>query len=302
MTLQTKIVDDFVVFLKVDRLVSVNTINSYKRDISQLFNVLSIVDVEHLRDLSVIEIGRWFAFLRKNDVINRSLNRKVSALKMFFLFLKDRYGIENDYIANLSGLKFEKKLISYVDGSIVIEILEQLDKVKKYKTRFELLRDKAIVGLLFGAGLRISEMLGLKYRDIGLNTEVLCIIGKGGKQRNVPLLDYSRELCLEYKKECEILFSRSKLSEMNLFLSLRGENLSARWVQKMFKDLKVRFGIATRFTPHVMRHSCATALLENNASIKHIQELLGHANLNTTQGYTKVGRKHLTQKLKRINW
>jgi integrase/recombinase XerD len=302
MTLQTKIVEDFVAFLKVDRLVSVNTVSSYGRDVLQFLSVLDVSDVNDLRDLSVVEVGKWFAYLRKNDVINRSLNRKVSALKMFYVFLKDRYGIENDYVANLNGLKFEKKLISCVDGSVVIEILEKIGEVKKYKTRFELLRDKAMVGLLFGTGLRVSEMLGLRYRDIGLNTEVLCIVGKGGKHRNVPLLDYSRDLCLEYKKECELLFSKSRLNEAGLFLSLRGDDLSARWVQKLFKDLKVRFGIATRFTPHVMRHSCATALLENDASIKHIQELLGHANLNTTQGYTKVGKKHLIQKLKKINW
>ena len=175
---------------------------------------------------------------------------------------------------------------------------ENLNTVHEYKTNWELLRDKFLIILLFSTGMRISEALNLRHYNMQENT--ITILGKCNKERIIPLLDVVKDYYEDYKNE--LLKEKIFTANSNwLFTNKKQKKLQVRAVDALFQEIKISKNMQF-FSPHVMRHSFATGLLENGANIRQIQELLGHEKLATTQKYTKITQKIIGEKLKKINW
>ena len=300
------ILNEFKIFLKINRSSSEKTIDNYLRDLKQFFSVIGITEKE-INNFNVLQnidnnyIKKWFFFQRNNNNTNRTISRHIVSIKMFFKFLNEIYNISNKFILNLNGMKFISGLPKAVSYKEILNIIENIDKTIKYKHKWLAVRDKFLIILLFSTGIRISECLNIKHLDIQnakLNGSVLKIIGKGNKERIVPLIDVIFNSYDIYKKS--LLNEKIDISSY-LFLNQKGKKISAREVEKLFEILKINYNLQY-FSPHVLRHSFATAMLENGSNIKQIQTLLGHENLATTQKYTKITKKLISDKLKKVNW
>ncbi len=199
---------------------------------------------------------------------------------------------------DMNGLKFVSSLPKAVSVETISDIINNIDRIIKYKNNWEMFRDKLLFILLYSTGMRISEALSLKHLD--LEKDEVVIFGKGGKERLLPLLDIIKSSYISYKnalKEAKIQFTGNSW----LFINHKERKLSARDVERTFQIIKINKNLPS-FSPHVMRHSFATSLLENGANIRQIQSLLGHENLSTTQKYTKITQKIIGEKLKKIGW
>ena len=291
---------DFQTFLKIYRSASEKTISSYSRDLQHFFEVLNITtaqqnDPDFLVKIGNDEIKKWL-FERKSKTTNRTISRQIVAIKMFFMFLSEVYDAKNGKILNMSGLKFINGLPKAVESDLIIEIIDNIESVIKYKNSFEIARDKLLFTLLFATGMRISEALAITHNQ--LKNEQIVVFGKGQKERLVPMLDIIKTKYKQYlqsAKECNITLQDA------VFIGSNGKKLTARAVQHIFEKIKICYGLQ-HFSPHTMRHSFATALLENGANINQIQVLLGHENLSTTQKYTKITKKSLADKLNKVGW
>jgi integrase/recombinase XerC len=287
-------VEAWLARLEVERRASPHTVSAYRRDIGQFFAFLNshLGGGPTLGDLAGLTAADFRAFLaqRRNDGIgSRTLSRQLSAIRSLFRHL-ERSGV----LANpaLSLLRGPKRAAAVPKALPVAAACGLLDAVagNAGAPGWIAARDAAVLGLLYGCGLRISECLGLNVGHVpAAEGEPLRIIGKGGKQRIVPLLGPVRQAIAHYLALCPAAPSRNR----PLFIGARGGRLNARAVQLVIERLRGGLGLPTHATPHALRHSFATHLLGAGADLRAIQELLGHSSLSTTQTYTSVDREHL---------
>ena len=270
---------------------SQNTITAYRAD---LISFMAFITNHHgetsgltpLLSITQSDMRSWMAFERGNGVSSRSLARRLSAVKSFFRWLGERQGFEPTAILSARTPKFQKKLPRPLAKEAAKAMLETVEFQSEIQWVAE--RDVAVVTLLYGCGLRISEALGLKGADFPLG-EVLRIMGKGGKERVVPVLPAAQAAVAAYVKVCPFDIE----PQGPLFRGVRGASLSSRLIQKTVARARMQLGLPATATPHAMRHSFATHLLEAGGDLRTIQELLGHASLSTTQAYTAVDTAHL---------
>ena len=290
---------EYQIFLKINRYSSERTIKEYSRDIIKFGQFLNIDlnNEEALKKINNDKIKDWLINI-KNYNTNRTISRKIVAIKMYFIFLKEVYNIQNNHILNLNGLKFASTLPKAVQANQIMDIIDKLECIIEYKTKWELLRDKLLLIILFSTGMRISEALKIKKTELLGNYFKIC--GKSKKERIVPILNIIKEYYIKYQNELENATNVIPQNDF-LFIKTNGKVVSAREVEKKFQQIKINKNLQY-FSPHIMRHSFATSLLENGANIKQIQELLGHQQLATTQKYTKITQKIIGEKLKRIKW
>ena len=270
-----------------------NTIDAYARDVGGFLAFMS----EHKGgDLGLAPLGRitvgdmrsWMAFTRGRDVGPRSLARKLSAVKSFMRWLSDREGFDATAILSTRSPKFTRKLPRPLTKEAAREVIDVAGV--QSDTPWIGARDTAIPTLLYGCGLRISEALSLTGADLPLS-ETLRITGKGGKERLVPVLAAAREAVEAYIRLCPFPITR----DLPVFLGARGRKLNPRMVQKAVERTRMQLGLPATATPHAMRHSFATHLLNAGGDLRTIQELLGHASLSTTQAYTGVDNARLLE-------
>ncbi|MFZ5962339.1 tyrosine recombinase XerC [Thalassococcus sp. BH17M4-6] len=268
-----------------------NTLTAYRTDV---LDFIAFMTQHHggtqglgpLSRLTVTDMRAWMAHLRGGGAGSRSMARKLSAVKSFYRWLAEREGFEPTAVLSTRSPKFQKKLprpLSEDAARAMIDTVE-LQSQKGWIGA----RDAAVITLLYGCGLRISEALGLKGRDLPLG-EVLRIVGKGGKERIVPVLPVARSAMARYLAACPY----PPEDEGPIFRGARGGALNPRLVQKVTEQARLQLGLPATATPHAMRHSFATHLLEAGGDLRAIQELLGHASLSTTQAYTSVDTLHL---------
>ena len=290
---------DFATFLRINRSSCDKTVDAYTKDVKSfcLFNKIDANKINDLKKINEDNLKQWL-ISRRNNVSNRTISRQIVAIKMFFTFLNEVHDARNDIMLNMNGLKFKSGLPKAVQSEQINEIVEKLNTFFKYKTQWELARDKLLFILLFSSGLRISEALALKHKNF-LSNEIL-VLGKGRKERIVPILDVIKVYYDRYKKEL-INNSFTVANDDFVFINAKTKQISVREVDKRFQIIRINKNLQY-FSPHVMRHSFATSLLENGANIRQIQAFLGHENLATTQKYTKVTRKVISEKLKKIKW
>lgn len=238
--------------------------------------------------LSVSDMRAWMARERSDGLGARALARRLSAVKTFYRWLAEREGFETTAVLSARSPKFPKKLPRPLDEDAAAAMLDVA--ALQSQTLWVAARDVAVLTLLYGCGLRISEALGLKGRDAPLGS-VLRILGKGAKERLVPVLPVARAAVDDYIHRCPFPIQ----ADTALFLGQLGKPLNPRLIQKVTGQVRMQLGLPSTATPHALRHSFATHLLEAGGDIRVIQELLGHASLSTTQTYTAVNTAHLME-------
>ncbi|WP_375265698.1 tyrosine recombinase XerC [Planktotalea sp.] len=272
---------------------SENTIKAYNADTVDFIAFMTSYKSESqglaaLSRITTRDMRAWMAATRGTDVGARSLARKLSSVKSFYRWLAEREGFEPTAVLTIRAPKFQKKL----PRPLAVDAAKAMIETVEYQTSHTWVaaRDSAVLTLLYGCGLRISEALGLTGADVPL-PDSLRIRGKGGKERVVPVLPAAREAVQAYLKLCPHALE----STSPLFRGIRGGALNSRAVQQVMAKARMQLGLPATATPHAMRHSFATHLLSAGGDLRSIQELLGHSSLSTTQAYTAVDTARLME-------
>ena len=270
---------------------SSNTLAAYRRDLIDFFSFLTLLNggksgIRQLESIDQASMRSWMVENRRSGKTSRSIARQLSSVKSFYKWFAKRRGIDPTMVLITKAPKFQKKLPRALSQEAAKEISSSADLSENKP--WIIARDTAVLLLLYGCGLRISEALSLKYREMPL-TDTLKIKGKGEKFRVVPVLQIARDAVENYLE----LLPFTLNSNDNIFRSVRGSSLNPRSIQLVMKLIREKLGIAANATPHSLRHSFATHLLTSGADLRSIQELLGHASLSTTQIYTSMDSSHL---------
>ena len=283
-------IDSFVNYLAVERGLSANTLSAYRNDLSALAKFLSPKSKSPISWGSVKErdIRNFLDDLDKRGYSLATKSRKIASAKSFFNFLKSEGIIHN----NLMDEVRQPRSGQVLPKALSIEEVDLLLNFKSEKQSTEDLRDGVMVELMYAAGLRVSELVGLNVRDVDLDVGSVRTIGKGYKERIIPIYETAVESISEYVTIIRPIHSQSQKQEA-LFLNRRGSRLTRQAVWLRLRKLAITVGISDKITPHMLRHSFATHLLHGGASLRHVQELLGHSNIATTQIYTHLTDKHI---------
>ena len=268
-----------------------NTVTAYAGDVSEFLVFITSHKGESqglgaLSKITISDMRAWMANSRGSGVGPRSLARKLSAVKVFYRWLAAREGFEPTAVLLTRSPKFTKKLPRPLAIDAARDMIETVEM--QSLEPWVAARDAAVVTLLWGCGLRISEALGLKGIDAPL-PQVMRITGKGGKERVVPVVKAARAAVDAYVKACPHILT----DDGPLFRGVRGGVLSPRAIQKAMASARMQLGLPATATPHALRHSFATHLLNAGGDLRTIQELLGHASLSTTQAYTAIDTARL---------
>ena len=270
-----------------------NTLKAYSADVTGFLAFLA----QHLgaapglgpmAGIGLSEMRAWMAHERARGVSARSLARALSAVKGFYRWLGQREGFDPVAVLSVRAPKFQRKLPRPLDQQAARAMIDTVEM--QSAEPWVAARDAAVITLLYGCGLRISEALGLTGRDAPL-PETLRILGKGGKERLVPVLPAAREAVEAYTTLCPYELD----ADEPLFRGLRGGPLNPRLISRVMQAARMQLGLPASATPHAMRHSFATHLLGAGGDLRAIQELLGHASLSTTQAYTAVDTARLME-------
>ena len=277
--------------LKEVRNLSDNTLISYKHDVKSFLDFInthtgSEISIKYLNDMKISDFRSFLSYLRNKDISSTSIARIISSLKSFFNYLLNTNLIESTVVQSLRTPKQKKSLPRPISSELAIETIKHAQDMEKEK--WIGLRNKSILMLLYGCGLRISEALNLNFEDINEN-DYLIIKGKGNKERMVPLMDYVKNDIENYIHECPKNF----MKDDPLFVGKRLDRLSPRIIQYVLEKIRHNLSLPETATPHALRHSFATHLLDSGGDLRTIQELLGHSSLSTTQKYTKVETEKL---------
>jgi integrase/recombinase XerD len=284
----TKQIESFVLRLEIEKSLSDNTIKSYFFDLTKFNNFLKEIKVNSFLSVEENHIERFLAFLKK-DMKASSSSRILSSLGQFYDFLINSSLIKNNPFDYFDAPKLERKLPVVLTIAEVNLILKQPDVTNKLG-----LRDKTILEVMYACGLRVSEALDLKCSNIITSDEVIRVFGKGSKERIIPIGREALKWIGEYLKYSRGQLANSK-SEDYLFLNWRGKRLSRMAIWDIINKYSKAAKINKQIHPHIFRHSFATHLLEGGADLRSIQEMLGHADISTTQIYTHVDISYLKE-------
>lgn len=283
-------VKEYLGYLKLEKNLSDNTINSYKNDLAAFKDFLNDQGIDDPADITSEHLNNFFKLLKELGLVGSSAARYFSSLKGFFLYLiQNKYIIKNP-VDKISAPKISKKLPGVLDVSEVEKILSLPDVDNKFG-----LRDKAILELFYACGTRVSELINLKVNDLFLNDEVIRVLGKGSKERLIPIGSSAIKWVKEYLSKSRPLLMKKMKSENYLFLNSRNTKLSRMGVWKIIDRYVKEADIKKDVHPHTFRHSFATHLLEGGADLRAVQEMLGHADISTTQIYTHIDRDYIKQ-------
>ena len=279
-------IDQFILYLATERGLSTAYQSSVRQTLEQLFAWMKGSE-RSLKDLGTDELGAFLSVRKKNGTAASSLRIQTVHLKVFFRFLAARGMMESDIAEPLVSAKASRHLPETLDAETVARLLESIDTTKKLGKR-----DLALLELFYASGLRLSELCLARLDLLDLEGGYLRVTGKGNKTRIVPVGARARAALELYLRSERRELVKPKTSG-HIFLSVRGGPLSPERVREIVKQRAAQAGIRSTFYPHLLRHSFATHLLENGADLRVIQELLGHADISTTQLYTHVDQKRL---------
>jgi integrase/recombinase XerC len=274
-----KQIHSFFDYLTFEKKYSAHTITSYKNDIGQFIAFINPNNESFaIADINYQQIRAWVASLLKDKIAARSVNRKLSSLKSFFKYLQRQQIIDVNPMAKISGPKTPKRLPVFVDEHQMEDLFAEV----KFEDGFNGLRDRLILDLFYQTGIRRSELTNLKEIDLDLFNSTIKVLGKRNKERIIPIslpLKRNLETYLKVKQELN-------LSNPMLLVSEKGHTLSEQAVYNSVKKYLSQVTTIQKKSPHVLRHTFATHLLNNGADINAVKDLLGHANLSATQVYT----------------
>ncbi len=270
-------ISEYVNYLEIERGLSKNTISAYASD---LFAFFEFLNNDNLNSVSRKDFSNYTKHLAKKELAPSSITRKIASIKGFFRFLSYKRYIKDNPAISITALKLPKKLPKVLT-------ISEIDKMIKADLD---IKESAIIELLYSAGIRVSELVNLNIKNVDLSQKLIKVFGKGSKERLVPINQKCVDKIKKYLKQREIISLKFN-SNNNLFLEDNGKPVTR---QKVYKIIR-RQGelINKKISPHTMRHSFATHLLENGADLRVVQELLGHASIVTTQLYTHISKKAL---------
>jgi integrase/recombinase XerC len=284
---------------------SPKTAVAYANDLDNFFNFINehlgfVIDTNDINKLKLTNFRSYLSFLNSQNLSKVSVSRKLSALRTFFAYLKQNKLASNDDLDMLNLKKIPKKLPRAVSETNALDVLKNAENTSKIS--WVNARNVALVGLIYGTGLRIEEALGVKIKDCDFlrndNNLNLIIKGKGNKERLVPVLPEVALLIKDYVEQIPASLLKTHLVLVDskspyLFLGEKANKLNPRIVQRIVETLRHQLNLPDDFTPHALRHSFATHLLNNGVNLRSIQELLGHKSLSATQRYLKVDLREL---------
>ena len=282
----------FLDSLFIEKGLSKNTVNAYKSDILDAFKWALDNYKISLKKIKSHEIEQYIAFLFNQELKSNTVNRKISSLKAFFIYLYKRGLIEDNPVGDIQTPKQEKKLpISISENDV--EILLNAPKEDSFIGS----RDKAMLELLYATGIRVSELINLKFSDIDLSRSIIKVLGKGSKERLVPFGESANEyLRIYFEMRVERNINRSI---QNIFVNTRGIKISREAFWHRIKIYSKETPSNINISPHTLRHAFATHLLNRGADLRSVQLLLGHSDLSTTQIYTHIAKQRLSDALKK---
>jgi len=287
------LIDQFINYMRVEKGVSKNTIDAYSRDLRRFADFIINRKIK-LDKVNVDILTSYIAWLNIK-FSKRSLARNISAIRTFFKFLVSE-GIIQDNPSRLLELPKMSRILPDVLNHDEIKLLLNQPSSSTYIG----IRDKAMLELLYASGLRVSELINLRVNDINLNIGYIKVMGKGSKERFIPIGEKAIDAVKEYISKARIRLDKKRGSPY-LFLNNRGKPFSRQGFWKLLKYYANKAGIRKRITPHIIRHSFATHLLENGADLRSVQMMLGHADISTTQIYTHVDKSYLKEVYKKYH-
>lgn len=281
---------DFLIYIASEKGLSQNTIEAYQRDLLKFFSLLEEKKISSLNDVDEKIISEYLRVLKFKKMASSSIARAFIALKVFFLFLKREGEILLNPLAHLETPKSWQKIPEVLSKEEVIRLLEAPDDFG------EGLRDKAILELIYSSGLRVSELTALNVEDVG--DESVRVFGKGSKERVVPI---GEKALIALKRYLEKREKTKDFSKEPLFLSDFGKEITREAIWHLIKKYQVKAKIVKSISPHTLRHSYATHLLEGGADIRVIQELLGHSSISSTDRYTHISTFALHETFNKVH-
>jgi integrase/recombinase XerD len=281
---------EYLAYLKLEKNLSDNTISSYRNDLSSFLHFLEEHNIDDLSRIESRTLIKFFTNLEKAGLTSSSAARYYSSLKGYLNYLLTNNYIKSNPIEKVSTPKLAKTLPGVLSVAEIEKILSLPD------TSVTLgIRDKTILEVFYACGLRISELISLKLSDLFLGEEMIRVFGKGSKERIVPIGSSAINWIKTYLTNSRPLLSKTAKSENYLFLNNRGTRLSRMGVWKLVDKYVRESGIEKPIHPHTFRHSFATHLIEGGADLRSVQEMLGHADISTTQIYTHIDREFIKQ-------
>ena len=283
------LVDQYINYLIIEKGLSENTIESYSRDISRYVEYLKQKRVKQISDVDTPLILTYLISLRDGGLKAKSTARHLVTLRGFYRYLVQEKIIKLDPARLIDLPKSGLKLPDVLSVSEIKLLLGTPD------TQTPLgLRNAAMIELLYAAGLRVSELVNLRLLDINTEAGFVRVIGKGSKERIVPIGNYAKNIICHYVKTARSLLLKNGVSHY-MFVARAGKPMTRQGFWKLLKQYALQAGIAKKITPHSFRHSFASHLLEGGADLRAVQVMLGHTDISTTQIYTHVAREHLKQ-------
>jgi integrase/recombinase XerD len=279
--------EGFLAYLRVERGLSHNTLLAYGRDLDGFISWASKMGRRRPGSVRRREIQQYLRELRLRGLSPRSIARSLATLRVFFRFLRQEGLTREDPTAEIDGPRLERTLPRALPPAEVERLLEAPDKGTRTG-----LRDSAILEVLYATGLRVSELVSLRVEDLHLEEGYLLCRGKGSRERVVPIGSRARLRLREYLEGARPALLKGRRS-VHVFVQSRGSGMSRQAVWKNLRRYAFEVGVRGRLSPHVLRHSFATHLLENGADLRSVQKMLGHADISTTQIYTQVDRERL---------
>ena len=278
----------FFNFLIIEKGLSKNTVKAYETDIKGFIKWINKNNKQSLLNIKESSVNQYISYLFSLKPKSSSVNRKISSLKSFYLFLLKKKLIRHSPFSEVISPKQEKYLPASMSESEVEKLLNSPDASKEIEQR-----DKAMIEMLYATGMRISELVNLKITDIDMNRSVIKVMGKGSKERLIPFGESASEALFNYLK------IRKDSSSKEVFISNRGKKITRVAFWQRIKVYLLRENLKISISPHTLRHAFATHLLNRGADLRSVQLLLGHSDLSTTQIYTHIAKQRLGDVLKK---
>jgi len=287
-------VGHFLSFMSVEKGASTNTVAAYRNDLRQFDSfVSSTAGNGHRRDWEALDravITEYLIALKNRNYAEATVARKVAALKSFFQYLQAEGLIRRNPAENLESPRVGRSLPKPLTVTEIDELLEQPMKRNTPEAR----RDRAMLELLYATGLRVSELVSLDVGDVNMAGPWVRCVGKGSKERTIPIHEQATAAVAAYLDDARAALVKAR-NEAALFVNRRGERLTRQGFWLILKQYAKEANLERAVTPHTLRHSFATHMLRGGAPLRNVQELLGHANISTTQVYTQVASEHVRQ-------
>lgn len=276
-------IHSFIDYLKFEKRVSIHTVTAYQHDLEQFFTYIkNNLDIAEISDITASEIRTWIiTLLEDNEHSTRTVNRKLSSLKAYYRYMIKVGHIESNPMLQIHSPKFQKKLPEYVEIADMAKLFNDID----FGNDFEGIRDHLVLEMFYATGIRLSELLGIRKKDIDFINQNIKVLGKRNKERIIPFGNKLGDLLTSYMEYYEKIDVENK-ENYYIFVAANGKRLYPKAVYRIVRKYLDLVTTIDKRSPHVIRHTFATHLLNNGADLNAIKEILGHSSLAATQVYT----------------